>query len=117
MNRILLVEDELSLAEGIKLNLEMEGLPCVWITRGDEALKRILNETFDLVLLDVMLPGMDGFEVARQLKAAPNTAHIPIIFMTGLTETEVNRQAEAWIEDEMHRLSPHRYSGAEHNAS
>jgi len=42
----------------------------------------------DVVLLDAMMPGMDGFEVARRLKAAPQTAHIPIIFMTGLTETE-----------------------------
>ena len=42
----------------------------------------------DIVLLDAMMPGMDGFEVARRLKALPQTAHIPIIFMTGLTETE-----------------------------
>ncbi len=41
-----------------------------------------------MVLLDAMMPGMDGFEVARRLKAQPATAHIPIIFMTGLTETE-----------------------------
>jgi 1-acyl-sn-glycerol-3-phosphate acyltransferase len=41
----------------------------------------------------------------------------PAIDATGMSEAEVNRQAEAWIEDEMHRLSPHRYSGAEHNAS
>ena len=40
------------------------------------------------MLLDAMMPGMDGFEVARRLKASPLTAHIPIIFMTGLTETE-----------------------------
>jgi len=42
----------------------------------------------DVILLDAMMPGMDGFEVARRLKAAPQTTHIPIIFMTGLTETE-----------------------------
>ncbi|MDP2877051.1 MAG: response regulator transcription factor [Holophaga sp.] len=78
--RILLVEDELSLAEGIKLNLEMEGLPCEWITRGDEALKRILNETYDLVLLDVMLPGMDGFSVCERIRAAKNFT--PILFLT-----------------------------------
>jgi DNA-binding NarL/FixJ family response regulator len=42
----------------------------------------------DIVLLDAMMPGMDGFEVARRLKASPTTAHIPIVFMTGLTETE-----------------------------
>ena len=78
--RILLVEDELSLAEGVKLNLEMEGLACVWVTRGDEALQRILRETFDLVLLDVMLPGLDGFSVCEQVRAAQNRT--PILFLT-----------------------------------
>ena len=65
--KILLVEDELSLAEGIKLNLELEGLACTWIPRGDQALKQILAETYDLVILDVMLPGFDGIEVLRTL--------------------------------------------------
>ena len=77
---ILLVEDELSLAEGIKLNLEMEGLPCIWITRGDEALKRILAEKYDLVILDVMLPGMDGFSVCERVREAKN--YTPILFLT-----------------------------------
>jgi two-component system alkaline phosphatase synthesis response regulator PhoP len=77
---ILLVEDELSLAEGIKLNLEMEGLACTWIPRGDEALKRILAEPYDLVLLDVMLPGMDGFSVCERVRAAKNFT--PILFLT-----------------------------------
>ena len=77
---ILLVEDELSLAEGIKLNLEMEGLGCTWIPRGDEALKRILGESFDLVLLDVMLPGMDGFSVCERVRDAKNFT--PILFLT-----------------------------------
>src|SRR5690348_6235344 len=77
---ILLVEDELSLAEGIKLNLEMEGLACTWIPRGDEALKRILAEQFDLVLLDVMLPGMDGFSVCERVRDAKNFT--PILFLT-----------------------------------
>jgi two-component system alkaline phosphatase synthesis response regulator PhoP len=78
--RILLVEDELSLAEGIKLNMELEGLPCTWITRGDEALKRILAEKWDLVILDVMLPGMDGFSVCERVREARNTT--PILFLT-----------------------------------
>ena len=78
--RILLVEDELSLAEGIKLNLEMEGLPCEWITRGDEALKRILHDSFDLVILDVMLPGLDGFTICERVRAAKN--YTPILFLT-----------------------------------
>jgi DNA-binding response OmpR family regulator len=78
--KILLVEDELSLAEGIKLNLEMEGLPCTWITRGDEALRRIQSDTWDLVILDVMLPGMDGFSVCERLRDAKNFT--PILFLT-----------------------------------
>jgi DNA-binding NarL/FixJ family response regulator len=57
-------------------------------TSGESALARAAQAVPDIVLLDAMMPGMDGFEVARRLKAAPQTAHIPIIFMTGLTETE-----------------------------
>lgn len=78
--KLLLVEDELSLAEGIKLNLELEGLPCTWVTRGDEALRRILGEHWDLVILDVMLPGMDGFTVCEKVREARNLT--PILFLT-----------------------------------
>ena len=78
--KILLVEDELSLAEGIKLNLELEGLPCTWITRGDDALKRILGGAYELVILDVMLPGMDGFTVCERVREAKNFT--PILFLT-----------------------------------
>ncbi len=78
--RILLVEDELSLAEGVKLNLELEGMACEWVTRGDEGLQRILGDSFDLVLLDVMLPGLDGFTVCDRVRAARNRT--PILFLT-----------------------------------
>ncbi|MEI6592817.1 MAG: response regulator transcription factor [Holophagaceae bacterium] len=78
--KILLVEDELSLAEGIKLNLELEGLGCTWISRGDLALKQILAETYDLVILDVMLPGVDGYTVCQKVREAKN--HTPILFLT-----------------------------------
>ena len=55
---------------------------------GESALQRAAQALPDIVLLDALMPGMDGFEVARQLKAHPDTSHIPIIFMTGLTDTE-----------------------------
>lgn len=55
---------------------------------GASALQRAAQALPDVVLLDARMPGMDGFEVARRLKADPETSHIPIIFMTGLTETE-----------------------------
>jgi DNA-binding response OmpR family regulator/DNA-binding CsgD family transcriptional regulator len=57
-------------------------------TSGEAALARAAQALPDIVLLDAMMPGMDGFEVAKRLKAGPQTAHIPIIFMTGLTDTE-----------------------------
>ncbi len=53
-------------------------------TRGDVALRHAAQALPDIVLLDALLPGLDGFEVARRLKARPETAHIPVVFMTGL---------------------------------
>ena len=68
--------------------LDESGYTVLIATSGEAALQRALQAVPDIVLLDAMMPGMDGFEVARQLKGRPETAHIPIIFMTGLTETE-----------------------------
>ena len=68
--------------------LDESGYTVLVATHGEAALQRAAQALPDIVLLDAMMPGMDGFEVARRLKASPATAHIPIIFMTGLTETE-----------------------------
>jgi CheY-like chemotaxis protein/DNA-binding CsgD family transcriptional regulator len=68
--------------------LDESGYTVLVATSGEAALQRAAQALPDIVLLDAMMPGMDGFEVARRLKAAAETAHIPIIFMTGLTETE-----------------------------
>jgi DNA-binding response OmpR family regulator len=68
--------------------LDEAGYTVLVATNGEGAIQRAVQAVPDIVLLDAMMPGIDGFEVARQLKARPETAHIPIIFMTGLTETE-----------------------------
>ncbi|CAN7198273.1 response regulator [Rhizobacter sp. LjRoot28] len=68
--------------------LDEAGYTVLVATNGEGAIARALQALPDIVLLDAVMPGMDGFEVARQLRARPETAHIPIIFMTGLTETE-----------------------------
>ena len=68
--------------------LDESGYTVLVATGGEAALQRAAQALPDIVLLDAMMPGMDGFEVAKRLKASPQTAHIPIIFMTGLTETE-----------------------------
>jgi DNA-binding response OmpR family regulator/DNA-binding CsgD family transcriptional regulator len=68
--------------------LDESGYTVLLATSGDAALQRAAQAVPDIVLLDALMPGIDGFEVARRLKATPLTAHIPIIFMTGLTDTE-----------------------------
>ena len=68
--------------------LDESGYTVLVATHGEAALSRAVQALPDIVLLDAMMPGMDGFEVARRLKAEPRTVHIPIIFKTGLTETE-----------------------------
>ena len=68
--------------------LDAAGYTVLVATDGASALQRAAQAEPDIVLLDAVMPGLDGFEVARRLKAGPETAHIPIVFMTGLTETD-----------------------------
>ena len=68
--------------------LDEAGYTVLVATHGEAALQRARQSLPDVILLDALMPGMDGFEVARRLKADFATQHIPIIFMTGLTETE-----------------------------
>lgn len=68
--------------------LDAAGYTVLVATDGASALARAAQVDPDIVLLDAVMPGLDGFEVARRLKAGPDTAHIPVVFMTGLTDTE-----------------------------
>ncbi len=79
------VPDNLSLLHDA---LDEAGYTVLVATHGEAALQRALQAMPDIILLDAIMPGMDGFEVARRLKAHNETNHIPIVFMTGLTETE-----------------------------
>jgi DNA-binding response OmpR family regulator/DNA-binding CsgD family transcriptional regulator len=68
--------------------LDESGYAVLVATSGQVALRRAAQALPDIILLDAVMPGLDGFEVARRLKADPATASIPIVFMTGLTDTE-----------------------------
>ena len=85
---VLIVDDVQDSLAVLHDALDESGYTVLIASSGEVALRRAAQALPDVVLLDAMMPGMDGFEVARRLKAAPETAHIPIIFMTGLTETE-----------------------------
>src|SRR5687768_17816353 len=69
-------------------SLEGHGYRIVVATRGEEALKRANYVQPDLVLLDVMMPDLNGFEICRRLKAQPGTRDIPVIFMTSLASVD-----------------------------
>mgnify|MGYP001522566724 FL=1 len=79
--RILVVDDEQDLCEILKFNLETDGYTVEMANSAEEALEMNI-ESFNLLLLDVMMGGMSGFALAKQLKADPATKDIPIIFLT-----------------------------------
>src|SRR6267154_2679702 len=87
---VLVVEDEKDLAELVLFNLEKAGYETLSARSGDEALTLTRTRTPDLVLLDLMLPGIPGTEVCRQLKSTARTRHVPVIMVTARSE-EVDR--------------------------
>lgn len=80
-SRILVVDDEQDLCEILKFNLETEGYQVETANSAEEALEKNIA-SYNLLLLDVMMGGMSGFQLAKQLKNSEVTAHIPIIFLT-----------------------------------
>ena len=83
MSKILIIEDEEAIADLEKDYLELSGFEVELANRGDEGLERALNEEFDLFILDLMLPGVDGFEICRQIRDTKNT---PIIMVSAKKE-------------------------------
>ena len=88
--RIVVVEDEPDILEILRYNLEREGYEVESFIRGDEALEVIQRSPPELLLLDLMLPGIDGLEITRILKRDPVTAEIPLIMLTAKNE-EIDR--------------------------
>jgi DNA-binding response OmpR family regulator len=85
---ILLVDDAPDNVRMIVEALDEAGFTVLVATDGQSALKRLERVTPDAVLLDACMPGMDGFETCRRLKESPSMRTVPVIFMTGLAETE-----------------------------
>jgi two-component system sensor histidine kinase/response regulator len=83
--RVLIVDDEASTRELLRDLLEMRGHQVVEATNGEDALRRAVEDRPDAILLDVMMPGLDGFEVCRRLKLDPRTVAIPVLLVTTLS--------------------------------
>jgi DNA-binding response OmpR family regulator len=84
---ILLAEDEPDIQLVTRIALEDEGYHVVVVDDGVAAVERAHAEPFDVVLLDVMMPRLDGFGACGQLKANPQTQHIPVIFLTARSQS------------------------------
>src|SRR5256885_1029214 len=80
MSHVLIVEDEAHLAKGLRFNLEAEGHTVDVASDGESALELLRDGNFDAVVLDVMLPGKDGFTIAAELRASKN--FVPILMLT-----------------------------------
>lgn len=84
--RVLVVDDILPNVKLLEAKLASEYYDVLTATSGEEALQKVMQDSPDIVLLDVMMPGMDGFEVCKRIKADPSTAHIPVVMVTALTD-------------------------------
>jgi len=98
MTRILVVEDEEHLAQGLRFNLEAEGYEVATAESGERGLEEIGAGPFDVILMDVMLPGKDGFEVVRELRGSGNFTPTMMLTARGQAE-DVLRGFEAGADD------------------
>lgn len=97
MGQILVMEDEPNIREVLSILLELEGHSVLTAPDGAAGLRMIAECVPDVVLLDVMMPCLDGFAVAEELRGHPRTAGVPIVFLTARTRAEVIRAG--WRED------------------
>lgn len=77
--KVLIVDDEKTLVKALKFSLEKEGFRVIEAYNGEEALQKVADEEPDLIILDLMLPGLDGFEVCRRIR---KNNEVPIIMLT-----------------------------------
>jgi two-component system cell cycle response regulator len=98
--KILVVDDNKPNVELLQAHLESAGYVVITAFSGKEALARIASDKPDIILLDIMMPEMSGYEVCRRLKADPETKHTPVVMVTALHELEdVEKAVEVGADD------------------
>ena len=88
MQKILVIEDDKFLRELIVQKLLKEGYEIVEAVEGEEGIKKVTEENPDIILLDIILPGMDGFEVLKKIKEDKKVQHIPVIILSNLGQQD-----------------------------
>ena len=86
MTRVLVIDDEAPIRLLCRVNLEAEGMEVLEASDGPTGLEKARNEEPDVILLDVMMPGLDGWQVAEELLDSDSTSSIPIVFLTARAE-------------------------------
>jgi DNA-binding response OmpR family regulator len=86
--RILIVDDDPVILRLLQINFRLEGYEVDSASRGDEALRRAREAVPDVVVLDIMMPGVDGFDVLRQLKEDPASRDVPVILLSARSQDE-----------------------------
>jgi len=86
--RVLIVDDDAFLSGIYATKLDIEGFEVITARDGEEGVKVAMKELPDLILMDVLMPKMDGFEALKQIKDDPTTKHIPVIMLTNLGQKE-----------------------------
>ena len=81
---VLLVEDDEDLGELVKYNLEKNRFKVDWVLDGKEALERIKTNRYNLIILDLMLPGISGLDICREIRENPTNKDVPVIVLTAL---------------------------------
>src|SRR5438105_1473587 len=94
MAKILLVEDDNNLREIFEMRLQAEGYQTLAAGDGEEALVRAMKENPDLIITDVMMPKLSGFEMLETLRAAPEMANVKVVMMTALGQAEDRARGE-----------------------
>ena len=86
MSKILIVDDEKDIADLISYNLEREGFSTIKVFHGDKVLAIIKAQKPDLMILDLMLPGTNGLDICKGVRANPGIAHLPVIMLTAKSD-------------------------------
>lgn len=91
--KVILVDDESDILDFLSYNLEKEGYKVATYTNGEDCLKEVVEIAPDLIILDIMMPGMDGIEVCKKLREIPEIENTPISFLTARGEDEMHISA------------------------
>jgi DNA-binding response OmpR family regulator len=92
--RILVVDDDPVILRLIEVNLDLEGFEVVTADRGEDAIARARDSAPDLIILDLMMPEMSGWEIAERLREDEKTKGIPLVFLSARTQDEDRRRGE-----------------------